>query len=186
MSRRQRNSHFQCQQFRIDQGGAAMKVTTDACALGAWVPLAGAERILDIGTGCGLLALFAAQRVPEARILGIELDPGAAAQAAANFAASPFADRLQLIEGDVRHYQDAPHDAILCNPPFFSGSTPNRCARLASARHDLNLSLAALLGAIARLLSERGTAWLLLPVDTAQHAAASAATSASTCGSSGR
>lgn len=167
MSRRQRNSHFQCQQFRIDQSDAAMKVTTDACALGAWVPLAGARRILDIGTGSGLLALFAAQRVPEARVQGIELDPRAATQAAANFAASPFADRLQLIAGDVRHYQDTPHDAILCNPPFFSGSTPNRCARLASARHDLHLPLPALLGAIARLLNTQGTAWLLLPVEAA-------------------
>jgi tRNA1Val (adenine37-N6)-methyltransferase len=175
MTKRQRQRHFQCQQFRIDQSDAAMKVTTDACALAAWVPLEHARRILDIGTGTGVLALFAAQRATQAQVDAIEFEPQAARQAAANFAASPFAERLQLIEGDVRRYRTCRYDTILCNPPFFSGSTVNRCDRLASARHDLSLSLTDLLAAIAALLAANGCAWLLLPVDSAQRAEAACA-----------
>lgn len=170
MKRRQRNSHFNCQQFRIEQGGAAMKVTTDACALAAWVPVESARRILDIGTGSGVLALFAAQRAPAAQIDAIEFEPQAAQQAAANFAASPFAARLRLIQEDVRRYTGQRYDCILCNPPFFSASTLNQCSRLASARHDQHLALPELLRALSDLLDKPGYAWLLLPPDAAQRA----------------
>ncbi|MFC6669157.1 tRNA1(Val) (adenine(37)-N6)-methyltransferase [Marinobacterium aestuariivivens] len=162
---RRRNSYFQCRQFRIEQGDCAMKVTTDASLLGAWAPVGQARRLLDIGTGTGLLALFAAQRSP-ARIDAVEVDAAAAEQARQNFAASPWADRLQLIEGDIRDLaRDMPgqYDAILCNPPFFSASTPNRCERLARARHNDALPLADLLDVLERLLSGDGRAWLLLP-----------------------
>lgn len=165
---RRRNSYFQCRQFRIEQGDCAMKVTTDASLLGAWAPVRDARRILDIGTGTGLLALFAAQR-SDAMIDAVEVDSAAAAQARQNFAASPWADRLRLIEQDIRDFAPAAggYDAILCNPPFFTASTPNRCDRLARARHNDALPLDELLAAISRLLSDRGRAWLLLPLPEA-------------------
>jgi tRNA1Val (adenine37-N6)-methyltransferase len=164
---RRRNTYFQCREFRIEQGNCAMKVTTDASLLGAWAPVEGAQRILDIGTGTGLLALFAAQRC-QAIIDAIELDPQAAGQARSNFTASPWADRLNLIEGDIRDLAPAqPYDAIVCNPPFFSASTPNACNRLARARHNDALPLPDLLAAIDRLLSSDGRAWLLLPLPQA-------------------
>nr|WP_067295651.1 methyltransferase [Marinobacterium profundum] len=161
---RRRNSYFQCREFRIEQANCAMKVTTDASLLGAWAPVEQARRLLDIGTGTGLLALFAAQRC-QAQIHAIELDPAAAQEARGNFAASPWADRLQLTEADIRSLpasQD--YDAILCNPPFFSDSTRNSCARLAQARHNDALPLADLVQAINGLLSDDGRAWLLLPL----------------------
>ncbi len=163
---RRRNSYFQCREFRIEQGRCAMKVTTDASLLGAWAPVEQARHLLDIGTGTGLLALFAAQR-SQAMIDAIEVDPAAAEQARSNFTASPWASRLTLIEGDIRDLaqtQAKHYDAILCNPPFFSDSTRNACDRLAQARHNDALPLAQLLLAIERLLSEEGRAWLLLPL----------------------
>lgn len=166
MTRRKRNSYFQCKQFTIDQGDCAMKVTTDASLLGAYVDVSSANRILDIGAGTGLLSLFAAQR-STACVDAIELDSEAAEQARMNFANSPWPERLHLIEMDVRDY--APlhtqrYDCIITNPPFFTGSTPNPCDRTALARHNTHLPLSDLIAAIAQLLSSDGVAWVLLPL----------------------
>ncbi len=165
MSRRQRNSYFQCRQFRIEQGACAMKVTTDACLLGAMAPSEAATRILDIGAGSGLLALFCAQR-SLAIIDAVEIDTVAAAQCRLNFANSPWAKRLFLHESSIQQFMAArreSYDLIISNPPFFSRSTLNACERATTARHSGSLPLSTLADAIARLLSAQGKAWVLLP-----------------------
>ncbi|SEG23349.1 tRNA1(Val) (adenine(37)-N6)-methyltransferase [Marinobacterium lutimaris] len=171
MNKRQRNSFFQCKEFRIEQRGAAMKVTTDACILGAWAPLQSARRILDIGTGSGVLSLFAAQRAPEALIDAVELDPEAAQQASDNFEASPFRARLNIHCTDIRRFQPShAYDLVLCNPPFFDSSTPNANSRLSQARHSPSLPLADLLESISTLLEPNGKAFLLLERTQAERA----------------
>ena len=86
-------SHFQFKHFTIRHDRCAMKVGTDGVLLGAWGAV-NPPYILDIGTGTGLIALMAAQRQPEAQVLGIDIDADAVAQACENVAASPFADRV--------------------------------------------------------------------------------------------
>lgn len=71
-----------------------MKVGTDGVLLGAWAE--GGQRILDIGTGTGVIALMMAQRFPDAQVSAIELDASAAQQAKENVAASPFSDRIAV------------------------------------------------------------------------------------------
>lgn len=67
-----------------------MKVGTDGVLLGAWANVCEADRILDVGCGCGLIALMAAQRNRAARVVGVELDAAAAADALANVQHSPL------------------------------------------------------------------------------------------------
>ena len=132
------NDYFQFQQFRIDQGACAQKVSTDACLLGAVADLGGATRILDLGTGTGLLALMAAQRAPVATIEAIEIDPAAAAQAAANVAASPWAGRIRVHPLSLADYaatRPGLFSHIICNPPFFRRSLAPPDAARATARH---------------------------------------------------
>ena len=95
---------FQFKQFFIDDARCAMKVGTDGVLLGAWATVAGARRILDVGCGSGLIALMAAQRAGEAQVVGVEIDGGAAADARCNVAASPFADRVEVVEADVLQF----------------------------------------------------------------------------------
>ena len=57
-----KNSYFQFKQFRVEQANCATKVTLDACLLGAMAEVEQAKKILDIGTGTGLLSLMTAQR----------------------------------------------------------------------------------------------------------------------------
>ena len=98
------NDYFQFKQFRIEQGACAMKVSTDACLLGAAMDLTGATRLLDIGTGTGLLALMAAQRHATIAIEAIDIEAIAATQAAANAAASPWAHRIAVQAQSLAEY----------------------------------------------------------------------------------
>lgn len=85
---------FTFKQFEIQQDRCAMKVGTDGVLLGAWAR--GGQRILDIGSGTGLISLMMAQRFPDAQVWGIDIDPDACGQARENVAASPFADRVEI------------------------------------------------------------------------------------------
>jgi tRNA1Val (adenine37-N6)-methyltransferase len=132
------NDFFQFKQFRIDQSDCAQKVSTDACLLGATADLIGATRILDLGTGTGLLALMAAQRAPNAKIEAIEIDLAAAAQAATNVAASPWADRIRVHALSLASYAASlppSFSHIICNPPFFRRSLAPPDVARATARH---------------------------------------------------
>ena len=86
-----RRDGFTFKQFFVAHDRCAMKVGTDGILLGAWAPVAGVKRILDIGTGSGLVALMLAQRTEEhVTIDAVELDAQAAEQASENAAESPW------------------------------------------------------------------------------------------------
>jgi tRNA1Val (adenine37-N6)-methyltransferase len=168
------NSYFQFKQFRIEQEHCAMKVSTDACLLGATAAVDTAQRILDIGTGTGLLALMAAQRNPTATIEAVELEPAAAAQATENFKHSPWPERLQVHALSLAHYAallPASFDHILCNPPFFRHSLRPPDARRAAARHTAEdtLPFAELAAFAASFLHPTGLMTVLLPPLEMQH-----------------
>jgi len=170
------NDFFQFQQFRIEQAACAMKVSTDACVLGAALDLHGANRLLDIGTGTGLLALMAAQRHPTVEIEAVEIDPAAAAQAAANAAASPWAARVRVHPQSLAAYAatgPAPlagaglrFSHVVCNPPFFQQALRSPDAGRSTARHTApdTLTFAELSRFAADFLTAQGRLTVLLPV----------------------
>ena len=162
------NDIFRFKQFSVRHDRCAMKVGTDGVLLGAWGSVEG-KRILDIGTGTGLIALMAAQRNPEADVLGIDIDELAVAQARGNVAESPFNRRIECILQDVLTFEsEAPFDAILCNPPFFTEDTlPDNRSR-ALARNNKCLPFPQLIKKVAVLLAENGTFSLIVPSGLAQ------------------
>lgn len=158
------SQHFQFKQFIVRQDRSALKVGTDGVLLGAWTDYSGAERILDIGTGTGLLALIAAQRNPEAMIDAVEIDDASAAQAAENFAASPWADRIRVHRMDARRMKASdPYDIIICNPPFYPGEMASADERVGVAKHGAGLSFHELIELVDRLLAPRGRLNVILP-----------------------
>ena len=155
---------FQFKQFAIEQDQCAMKVSLDACLLGAMVQVANCQRILDIGTGTGLLSLMAAQRCP-AQIDAIEIDDRACQQAQVNIHNSPFAKRITLHQGAIQDFKpEQKYDAIICNPPFFSKQLKNPDPQRNLARHNDSLSFHQLCECIVFCLTPTGQATLLLPV----------------------
>lgn len=158
---------FAMRTFTIHQHRAAMKVTQDACILGAWAPLGGASTVVDIGTGTGLLALMAAHRLPDARIDAVDVDEGAYADAADNVAASDYRQRITVHRADIRTWsigREGHYDHILCNPPFFQNQPPSADPVKRTARHAETLSFDDLAEICRRLLAPAGKATILLPV----------------------
>ncbi|MDP4213910.1 MAG: methyltransferase [Bacteroidota bacterium] len=166
------NTWFKFRQFTIHQDRCAMKVCTDSCILGAWMAsrLRTCQNILDIGAGTGLLSLMLAQQ-HHAVIDAIELDQEAAGQAAENFAASPWSDRIHLIHQDVRHYTFLHgYDFIISNPPFFEDDLLSPSSGKNKAKHAETLNLEALVTIISRTLNTHGAFGMLVPLPRSAYA----------------
>jgi len=157
-----RQSVFAFKQFVIHQDRCAMKVGTDGVLLGAWAR--GGSRILDVGTGTGLIALMLAQRYPDGSVTAIDIDEAAARQAAENAAQSPFADRVSVACQPVQEHCGC-YDAVVCNPPFFIGSLPAPDRRRSLARHAETLTYEQLMTAGNRLLDDDGELSVVVPFD---------------------
>jgi len=158
--------HFEFKQFTIHQECCAMKVGTDGTLLGAWTSApAGVRRILDIGTGTGLIALMMAQRFPEAEVIGIDIDSEAVTQATTNVVASPFSNRVRIILANIADFSVEPFDAIVCNPPFFVDSLTCPDPSRTIARHTGSLTYKTLMQSVKRLLKDDGLFSVVVPVD---------------------
>ena len=105
-----------------------MKVGTDGVLLGAWAQ--GGQRMLDIGTGTGLVALMLAQRYKQSRMVGIEIDEASFQQAQRNVMDSPFASRVTVVHEALQQFSSGEtFDSIVSNPPFFVDALRAVCGR---------------------------------------------------------
>ena len=164
-----RKSYFQFKQFRIIQERSAMKVGMDGVLLGAWADASGAERILDIGTGTGLIALMLAQRNASAQIEAIEIDQEAFQEAVLNAQQSPWNDKIQIENSSFQDFAertDQKYDLIVSNPPFFANGLKAPKENRAQARHSDSLPLDILISGATNLLAENGRIALVLPVES--------------------
>lgn len=160
------NPYFAFKQFTVRHDRCAMKVGTDGVLLGAWTDLNRAHRILDIGTGTGLIALMLAQRCAEAQITAIDIDPEAIGQAHENIGASPWKDRVEATLQDICTYTDKNgFDTIVSNPPYFIDSLKCPDNQRNTARHTDTLDADRLIGKVAELLTPEGAFSIILPAE---------------------
>lgn len=140
---------FRFKNFDVDDSGCGMKICSDSVLLAAWFLPAHrtARTVADIGAGSGVLSLLAADILAEARVTAVEIDAAAAAAAAANFAASPWGKRLNLVHCDFADFASVPRafDAVISNPPYFGEGLRSADAARAAARHQQGLSYSSIL-----------------------------------------
>lgn len=176
MANPQRKSIFQLQQFSLNQSLSGMKVCSDSLIFGALIPVDRAKNILDIGAGTGILSLMQAQKTAATlshlppRITAVELTQEAATEASENFAKSPWAKRLILVEQDIQDFSqrhsEEQFDVIICNPPFFAAhsKTDKKNPLRHVARHTDQLSFEVLWSSVDLLLTSSGSSYFLLPI----------------------
>lgn len=163
------NEFFHYKQFTIDQRHAGMKVGTDSDLLGTLAE--GGERILDIGTGTGIISLMMAQRFPTARITAVEIDDNAIIDAKTNFASSELGNRIELIHKSFQDFEkeidktceENLFDCIVCNPPYFDKSTESKDRSRTRARHTSSLPFSVLIEGAYSLLKPGGVFSVCIP-----------------------
>lgn len=158
---------FSFKQFTVKQDQCAMKIGTDGVLLGAWTPITNTpSRILDIGTGTGIIALMLAQRSAADQIDALEIDENAYEQAVDNFELSPWNDRLFCFHAGLDEFVDEPedeYDLIVSNPPFYAEEYYSKDSKRDLARFQDALPFEDLVEAAALLLSENGIFSVILP-----------------------
>jgi len=163
-------STFKFQQFSVLQQHSGMKICTDAVLFGAMAPVKQGDRVLDIGTGTGVLALIAAQ-LGAAAVTAVELTQEAFQEAGINFNNSPWSVRLEAVHQDIQSFAKTAaqqYDLIISNPPFFENHHKTADALRNIARHTDQLPFADLIGIAKSLLSPQGLFYLLLPKHAAE------------------
>lgn len=164
------NDTFEFKKFKIKQDKCAMRVSTDAVLLGAWVIPNGSKSILDIGTGTGVIALMLAQK-SDASILAIDIDKDSTEQAKLNVAESVFNTKVDVVHQSFQELvktSDQKFNLIVTNPPYFIDSFKNANDTKATARHTDLLSFEDLLNGVKKLLDEKGKFCLILPTNEAR------------------
>lgn len=146
-----------------------MKVGTDGVLLGAWSDVAGACRALDVGTGCGVIALMLAQRACDLIVDAIDIDGDSVQEAARNFERSAWSARLRAIECNFLTFEpEKKYDLIVSNPPFFTnGVLPPKQSRM-NARHTQSLTTSELINKAAQLLHDDGKIAIVTPANSAK------------------
>ncbi|AYZ13976.1 methyltransferase domain-containing protein [Chryseobacterium arthrosphaerae] len=157
---------FIFKQFEIQQSRDVFRVGTDGVLLGALAAVEFAFRVLEIGTGTGLISLMLAQRNPQADFLGLDISADAAALTALNFENAPFRERMKNIHQDFKTFEtEEKFDLIVSNPPYFeeSGSEKDKIAR-----QTVELNFMQLISKSAQVLSEDGILSVIIPVEAGQ------------------
>lgn len=156
---------FHFKQFSIAHDRSTHKIGTDGVLLGAWVKTGNAKRILDIGTGSGVIALMLAQKSDfDTRIDAVEIDEQDVDQARENILNSPWPSKVTVHHQAIQNFfPDRKFDVIVSNPPFFVNSWLPPDEKRGKARHTNELSFDKLLSASVRLLDESGKLAVILP-----------------------
>lgn len=161
---------FHFKKFSLYQDRCAMKIGTDGALIGAWTEVEDVSeaRLLDIGTGTGLLALMLAQRNRSLIIDAVELDEEAVSQARENVSESPFSEQISVHHSSVQAWDPGHRYAlIVSNPPFYSGRVPSPDLKRTKARHDHYLPLDELVASVDRLLAPEGRFSVVWPAERA-------------------
>ena len=165
-------SVFQFKQFSISHHQSTMKVGTDAVLLGSWISInRDCRQILDIGCGCGIIALMLAQR-SNARIIGIDIDKSSIDEATKNAQKSSWGGRINFRQTSIQDFCVLPNknnfDLIVSNPPFFEKSLKSPVEKRNLSRHTDTLSFEELIVSADYCLSENGCFAVIIPVKSVQ------------------
>lgn len=155
---------FKFKQFEIQQSENVFRVGTDGVLLGSLVNVCNVSKVLEVGTGTGLISLMLAQRNLDAEFLGLDINKEAVQITKINFENSIFASRLKNVLQDFKAFETPEKfDLIVSNPPYFEESDSGKDK---IARQTVELNFSQLILKSSKLLTENGVFSVIIPVES--------------------
>jgi tRNA1Val (adenine37-N6)-methyltransferase len=155
--------------LRIIQSQKGYRFSVDALLLADFVIVGDEDIVVDLGAGCGIISLFLAAQKEPGFIVGLELQDELVSQARRNVELNEFEEKIAIIQGDLRNppLSTGFADMVVCNPPYRTARSGriNPDVGKAIARHEIAVSLDAILAASTALLKRKGRLALIYPAN---------------------
>ncbi len=158
-------------QVSVKQHRQGYRFSIDAVLLAHLAGVRPGERIVDLGTGCGIVSLLLACQYPDIRLYGVEIQPELALAARDNVSVNHMQDQISILEGDMKTITagsvGGPVDLVISNPPYRkSGSGRiNPDSQKALARHEIHVTLEEVVKTARRLLRTAGRFVVVYPAE---------------------
>lgn len=158
----ERIDHLLRQDLRIIQNPADFCFSMDAVLLAHFTALKPNERIVDLGTGSGVIPLLLASRRKDLTVTGLEIQPQVAERAERSVRLNGLQDRISIVCGDLKEAEallpTGKFTVVTSNPPYMgpSGGLRNETEAFSLARHEIACTLEDVIAAAARLLTFKG------------------------------
>ena len=160
---------FKLRNLELNHHNSAFKIGTDSLILGAYASTFRAHSVLDIGSGCGILALMYASKNNESTVQGWDIYPPAVVEATENSRINKLDHRVQFKMRDFSSELSVEHfDLIISNPPYFLNSLQSPSKKQNLAKHHIFSDYSIYLKAINSHLNLNGVALIILPIDAVQ------------------
>ena len=153
--------------LRILQNPQKFCFGMDAVLLSGFASAKEGERVLDLGTGTGIIPLLLSAKTKASRIDALEIQEESAEMASRSVAMNGLSERIFVRCGDLKEasaiYGKGVFDVVTCNPPYMDDGAglKNPEAPLAIARHEIKCSLEDVARESAAVLKERGRLYLV-------------------------
>ena len=157
-----------CQErLRLYQKKRAYRFSLDPILLANFITLKGQERMLDIGTGCGIIPIYMSSRYPHNPVIGVEIQKELFDLAVRNLRLNGC-ENVQFLHGDIRAAAKSlskPFHVVASNPPYVKRDSGRRSPQASRyiARYESQLDLKSLLEVSASLLYPKGRLYLIYP-----------------------
>ncbi|MBI4746177.1 MAG: methyltransferase [Deltaproteobacteria bacterium] len=156
---------------RIIQKKRGYRFSADSLLLADFPDLTGVTKVMDLGTGSGIIAILLARRSQEMSVVGVELQDTLFELAKRNVDLSSLSDRVEIVKGDMKglkeRFEAGRFDLVVCNPPYYpigKGRIGPNLERTV-ARHEAAVTLADIIGASEYLLRDGGRVAVVYPAD---------------------
>ena len=157
---------FRFKGFELKNESSSFRINTDGVLLASWIELSPSQRILEIGSGTGVISIIAKFRFPHIRITGIDIDPGSVEESRFNVQHNALKDVEFLLcsckEFNLSNAEQ--YDHIVSNPPYFQNSTRSSSDALAAAKHNSELSFQDLIDTCKKQDSPECRLSIILPI----------------------
>lgn len=153
---------LQYKNLKLIQKRKAFRFGVDAVLLANFADAKKGDRVLDIGTGTGIIPILMAGKTEANELVGIEIQPDMVEMANRSICLNGLEDRVRIFEGDITRFEDyfeaSSFDVIVTNPPYIGRGSGIKNAedKLSLARHEIACTLEDIIKAVHKLLKVNG------------------------------